>query len=157
MLYVGVTRARTRLTVSWSLSRAEGGRKTRRRSRFLTGIAPEPRAAGLGHRSAARCRLCGGLLVGETALKLGRCHSCPSTVDPELLAVLKSWRQDRAAKASVPAYVVFTDATLLAIAEQQPVDNAALMAIRGIGRTKLDEFGTEVVAVIRSYLGARSR
>lgn len=156
LLYVGVTRARTRLAVSWALSRAEGGRKSRRRSRFLTGIAPEPRAAGMGHRSAARCRLCGGLLVGEAALKIGRCSSCPSNVDPDLLEVLKSWRKDRAATASVPPYVVFTDATLLAIAEQQPADNAALLAIRGIGRTKLDEFGTEVVAVVRSFLAART-
>ncbi len=37
LFYVGVTRARTRLALSWALSRTEGGRRTRRRSRFLTG------------------------------------------------------------------------------------------------------------------------
>nr|WP_178946278.1 ATP-dependent helicase [Kocuria sp. TGY1127_2] len=40
LLYVGATRARERLTLSWSLSRTPGGRAHRKRSRFLDGIAP---------------------------------------------------------------------------------------------------------------------
>ena len=50
LFYVGVTRARTRLALSWALSRTEGGRRTRRRSRFLTGHRP-----GLGDPQPARC------------------------------------------------------------------------------------------------------
>jgi DNA helicase-2/ATP-dependent DNA helicase PcrA len=45
---------------------------------------------------------------------------------------------------------VFTDATLTAIAEQRPTDEAALVAIAGIGASKLDKFGTEVLALLRS-------
>ena len=45
----------------------------------------------------------------------------------------------------MPAYVVFSDATLLAIAERRPTDNAALLAIPGIGRAKLDSFGQDVI------------
>src|SRR5262249_27581556 len=40
LLYVGITRARTHLALSWALSRTPGGRQSRRPSRFLNGIAP---------------------------------------------------------------------------------------------------------------------
>jgi len=46
LLYVGITRARQRLFLSWSLARTPGGRAHRRRSRFLEGLAP--RSAHLG-------------------------------------------------------------------------------------------------------------
>ena len=55
-------------------------------------------------------------------MKLRRCGDCPSDVDVELLDRLKSWRAAEASKQQVPAYVVFTDATLTAIAEQRPAD-----------------------------------
>ncbi|PZS37328.1 MAG: ATP-dependent DNA helicase [Pseudonocardiales bacterium] len=41
LLYVGVTRARRRLALSWALSRSAGGRRSRRRSRFLHGLVPQ--------------------------------------------------------------------------------------------------------------------
>jgi DNA helicase-2/ATP-dependent DNA helicase PcrA len=49
----------------------------------------------------------------------------------------------------VPAYVVFTDATLTAIAEQRPADTAGLVAIPGIGAAKLDRYGADVLALVR--------
>ncbi len=49
----------------------------------------------------------------------------------------------------MPAYVVFTDATLTAIAEQRPTDTAGLVAIPGIGAAKLDRYGTDVLALVR--------
>ena len=47
LLYVGVTRARRRLALSWALSRGAGGRRSRRRSSFLDGLAPRKSAAGV--------------------------------------------------------------------------------------------------------------
>jgi len=44
--------------------------------------------------------------------------------------------------------VVFSDATLLAIAERRPTDDAALLAIPGIGRSKLDSYGQDVIAIV---------
>ncbi len=49
---------------------------------------------------------------------------------------------------SQPAYCVFTDATLTAIAEQRPGDVAALVRIPGIGQAKLDKYGEEVLALV---------
>ncbi|MGH3842103.1 MAG: ATP-dependent helicase [Pseudonocardiaceae bacterium] len=61
LLYVGVTRARRRLALSWALSRSPGGRKSRQRSRFLCGLAPQGLAphrpsAGIHAAPAARRR-----------------------------------------------------------------------------------------------------
>jgi len=147
LFYVGVTRARTRLAISWALSRTEGGRRGRKRSRFLTGLAPEPAPLGR-NRAAGRCRLCGGPLSTPAALKIGRCGNCPSTADPDLVDALRLWRKEASSSASVPAYVVFSDATLLAIAERRPTDDAALLAIPGIGRKKLDDYGTDVIGIV---------
>ncbi|HEV7647728.1 MAG TPA: ATP-dependent DNA helicase UvrD2 [Actinophytocola sp.] len=157
LLYVGVTRARQHLSLSWALARADGGRRNRRRSRFLYGLIPEDhptsrmtRARQRDVSAAPRCRVCGGPLLGAAAVKLGRCASCPADLDEELLARLREWRAKRARALKVPAYVVFTDATLMAIAEQRPADSAALVAIAGIGAGKLDKFGTEVLSLLRA-------
>ena len=150
LFYVGVTRARTRLAMSWALSRAEGGRRSRRRSRFLTGLAPDaPAAAPAGRRATGgRCRTCGSRLEGPLEIKMGRCGRCPSTTDPDLVEALRSWRKERSAQDSVPAFVVFSDATLLAIADRRPADESALLAIPGIGRAKVDRYGDVVLSLI---------
>jgi len=149
LFYVGVTRARTRLAMSWAQSRAEGGRRTRRRSRFLTGIAPDS-ATPSPRGAPGRCRLCGGRLVTPAQVKIGRCASCPSSADPELVDALRTWRKAKSTEASVPAFVVFSDATLMAIAERRPTDSAALLAIPGIGRSKLDAYGQDVIGIVSS-------
>lgn len=161
LLYVGVTRAREHLWMSWALARSPGGRRHRRRSRFLYGLIPDDHPAARlvtgrtrdgGKRDStrqARCRVCDGPLIGTLPVKLGRCADCPSDLDEDLLARLRSWRTEQAKQLKVPAYVVFTDATLIAIAEQRPVDQAGLVAISGIGATKLDRFGDAVLSMVR--------
>jgi DNA helicase-2/ATP-dependent DNA helicase PcrA len=69
-------------------------------------------------------------------------------VDIELLDRLKSWRSETAREQKVPTYVVFTDATLTAIAEHRPADVAALVDIPGIGAGKLDRYGPDVLALV---------
>jgi DNA helicase-2/ATP-dependent DNA helicase PcrA len=81
---------------------------------------------------------------------LRRCETCPSDLDEELLAQLKEWRLDTSKEMKVPAYVVFTDNTLIAIAETLPVDEAALVAIPGIGARKLEQFGPDVLALVKA-------
>ena len=163
LLYVGITRARQHLWLSWALARAGGSRRPRRRSRFLYGLIPDEHPAArltnrarqqrdTGPGAAARptCRVCGTALVSTQDVKLGRCASCPSDVDEQLLGRLRAWRARRAGELKVPAYVVFTDATLLAIAEQRPADPAGLVSISGIGAAKLDRFGADVLALVRA-------
>lgn len=155
LFYVGVTRARERLSVSWSMSRTPGGPASRSPSRFLDGIRPESSQASAApsggrrgrSRGPARCRACGAALVAAADRKVGRCASCPSTIDHALFDELRSWRLEQAQQQKVPAYVVFTDATLVAIAESLPADEHALAAVPGVGKAKLDRYGAELVAL----------
>ncbi|MCW2686524.1 MAG: ATP-dependent helicase [Mycobacterium sp.] len=157
LLYVGITRARVRLALSWALARTPGGRQGRRPSRFLNGIAPNTgQSDTTGSRprrqrgAPARCRICNTTLATPAAVMLRRCESCAADIDDELLMQLKDWRLRMSKELKVPAYVVFTDNTLTAIAELMPTDDAALVAIPGIGARKLEQFGPDVLALVRS-------
>lgn len=158
LLYVGVTRARVHLALSWALARTPGGRQGRRPSRFLNGIAPQlsGNKAGAPDRNrrqrgpTPRCRVCNATLTTSAAIMLRRCETCPANLDEDLLAELKDWRLRVSKEMKVPAYVVFTDNTLIAIAETQPTDDAALVAIPGIGARKLEQYGADVVALVKA-------
>lgn len=155
LLYVGVTRARVHLALSWALARAAGGRQSRKPSRFLNGIAPQTRAESAPNKSkrnrgAARCRICNNMLTTPAAIMLRRCETCAGDVDEELLLALKAWRLDIAKEQKIPPYIVFTDNTLIAIAELLPADDAALIAIPGIGARKLEQYGAEVLELVRA-------
>ncbi len=152
LLYVGVTRAREHLVLSWS--RARG----RRPSRFLDGLRPgDDRPAATGSRSARRrekhtaattCRTCDAALRTPAERKVGRCEACPSTYDEATFERLKAWRRELSQEQSVPAFVVFTDATLTAIAEARPTTRAELARVSGVGATKLDRYGPDVLALL---------
>lgn len=156
LLYVGITRARVHLALSWALARTPGGRQGRRPSRFLNGVAPQatsddgPSKPRRQRGATPRCRICNGALSTPAAIMLRRCESCPSDLDEELLAQLKEWRLETSKEMKVPAYVVFTDNTLIAIAETLPLDEAALVAIPGIGARKLEQFGPDVLALVKA-------
>ncbi|WP_327083248.1 ATP-dependent DNA helicase UvrD2 [Mycolicibacterium celeriflavum] len=156
LLYVGITRARVHLALSWALARTPGGRQSRKPSRFLNGIAPQSSHGGdaptkprRARGATPRCRICNSVLTAPPAIMLRRCESCPSDVDEQLLTELKDWRLRTSKEMSVPAYVVFTDNTLIAIAEMLPADDAALVAIPGIGARKLEQYGADVLAMVK--------
>jgi DNA helicase-2/ATP-dependent DNA helicase PcrA len=152
LLYVGLTRAREHLSISWSLSRNPGGRRSRKPSRFLADLAPETaaqaRATAKPRGKAARCRACGRPLATAAERKVGRCGDCPATYDEELFARLKEWRLSRATEDQVPAYVVFTDKTLEAIAEEKPGSPDELQRISGIGPAKIERYGEDLLALL---------
>jgi ATP-dependent DNA helicase RecQ len=61
---------------------------------------------------------------------------------------LKAWRAEVARSHNLPAYVIFHDATLAAIAQAEPQDLEALQGIAGIGAKKLEAYGDEVLRVV---------
>jgi len=151
LLYVGMTRAREHLALSWAAARTPGGRGNRRPSRFLDDLLPaSARAAGARPkpRRAAHCRECGRPLSTAPEKKRGRCGDCPASYDEELFERLRAWRKERADQDSVPAFVVFTDATLQLIAEQRPTSPAALLRISGVGPAKLERYGDGLLEVV---------
>ena len=72
-----------------------------------------------------------------------------------LLAALKKWRKDTAEKASVPAFVVFTDATLQAVAEAEPATRQELLKLSGIGTVKVERYGQDCLQVIAEHVASR--
>jgi DNA helicase-2/ATP-dependent DNA helicase PcrA len=65
-----------------------------------------------------------------------------------LVDALKAWRKQRATSDRVPAYIVLSDAHLEGIADRRPESLAELARCTGIGPTKLERYGDEIVAVI---------
>ncbi|WP_372729679.1 ATP-dependent DNA helicase UvrD2 [Nocardioides sp.] len=151
LLYVGMTRARLDLALSWALARNPGGRAGRKPSRFLDRLLPtdqRPATAAARNRKVASCRECGRPLSTGAEKKRGRCVDCPASYDEELFERLREWRKERAAEESVPAFVVFTDATLQLVAEHRPATAEALLRINGIGRAKVEKYGEDVLGLV---------
>ncbi|MGC5309444.1 ATP-dependent DNA helicase UvrD2 [Micromonospora zamorensis] len=160
LLYVGITRARQWLWLSYAAARSPGGR-ARRPSRFLPqldrsggteraagGVGPAAKRTERRRTQIVSCRICGATLLAGPDRKLGRCPTCPSDIDDELHERLREWRQRVAGAQKVPAYVIFTDATLIALAERRPERSEELIAIAGIGPRKLGLYGESVLALV---------
>ena len=75
------------------------------------------------------------------------------TQNPDLLAALRAWRSEIARSRGVPAYVVLHDATIDGIATQRPTSLTALRNISGIGDKKLEHYGDELVALVKTTDG----
>ena len=146
LLYVGLTRARRHLMVSWARSReSRSGRpQNRRPSRFLTQLGARPASAPprRGATTTGRTRAGGALaeLEGEDAALAGR---------------LREWRAARARRDEVPAFVVFADTTLAELATRRPTSDRELLAITGLGRTKVDRYGPELLELLGGQASTR--
>jgi DNA helicase-2/ATP-dependent DNA helicase PcrA len=135
LLYVGLTRARVHLWLSWAARRAgaSGREQSRKPSRFLDDLVP-PGAGRVRPRAVAS----GMTRTGRASLP----------ADGPLAEQLRAWRRKRAEADGVPAYVVFNDRTLAALSERQPRSRGELLAVEGIGPSKLDKYGDELLALL---------
>jgi DNA helicase-2/ATP-dependent DNA helicase PcrA len=115
LLYVGITRAKRYLLVTWA------GKP----SRFLGELGAKP--------------------VGVQVAK--RPDRDLDELSPGFGA-LREWRLERARADEVPAYVVFHNATLAEIAERQPRTLAELALVPGVGPTKLERYGEDLLAAL---------
>jgi DNA helicase-2/ATP-dependent DNA helicase PcrA len=150
LFYVAVTRAEQVLRLTWSETRKFGEKMARR--------SPSPYLDDVEHVLAA---LRAGTApddwrphVATQRDRLSRRNGPPKTLDPpatELLKDLKQWRSGAAKAASVPAYVIFHDSTLEAVARARPATRAALLALPGVGPVKVSRFGDDVLAVVARH------
>jgi DNA helicase-2/ATP-dependent DNA helicase PcrA len=72
----------------------------------------------------------------------------PGEDDAAVFDALRSWRLGRAKADGTPAYVLFHDATLRIIAERRPATMAELARVPGVGPTKLERYGADVLACL---------
>ena len=143
LFYVGITRARRHLWLSWATSRTgTSGRDGRRsRSRFLDGLVPA---------SARRVRVLAPAV--DPSASSTRQAASSARVDPAdrsaLSNALRAWRTARARADSVAPFIIFHDATIEAIAASKPRSIAELRRVPGVGPTKLDRYGEEIIGVV---------
>jgi DNA helicase II / ATP-dependent DNA helicase PcrA len=116
LFYVGITRARHALAITWS----------RRPSVFIAELGVETRPL-----PAARER-----------------REAVVPVDPELFDALAAWRKQRAKAEEVPAYIVFHNSVLAAIADAKPQSLSELASVAGVGPSKLERYGEDVLEVV---------
>ena len=138
LLYVGITRARRYLWLSWATSRtgATGREGRRSRSRFLDGLVPA---------TAGRVRVlapAGGEPRPRTSVKVDPADRSP------LSNALRAWRTARARADAVAPFIVFHDSTIEAIAASRPRSIAELRRVPGVGPMKLDRYGEEIIGVV---------
>jgi DNA helicase-2/ATP-dependent DNA helicase PcrA len=148
LLYVGITRARRHLALSWAARRVgqagkEGNRKP---SRFLDALEGERGRA----RTAAPGTSTGvaGRIAALEPLSGASTGTAGGDAERQLLEALQRWRRDRARADAVPAYVVAHDAMLFAIAEARPQSITALSRVKGMGPMKLERYGEDLLAIV---------
>jgi DNA helicase II / ATP-dependent DNA helicase PcrA len=117
LLYVGITRARHSLAITWS----------RKPSIFIGELGVDLRAAA----PPARAK-----------------REAVTAADPELFDALAAWRKQRAKVEEVPAYIVFHNSVLAAIADAKPRSLSELATVAGVGPSKLERYGDEVLEVV---------
>ena len=66
---------------------------------------------------------------------------------------MRAWRAEQAREQAVPAYIVFGDATLRAVAMERPSSATELSTITGIGAKKLDSYGAMLLEVVAAHSG----
>ncbi len=164
LLYVGITRAKERLWLSWAAARQPGGRSGRRPSRFLPTDAPEQKATratsfvasspAKPKRGLPTCRLCGVALFDSTQRKLRRCGGCPPTGTGRgaVRAAARVARTDRR-RAGGPA-VFDPDRREHDRGRRGParLTRRAGREIPGMGPARLTRYGQAVLALVAGAL-----
>ena len=151
LLYVGVTRAREHLYVSWAKARNPGGRATRQPSGLLDEVMPDELRAealiprGNSGKRTDGCKNCGSDVPPDRK-GFSYCSDCATDADYEMFDRLRSWRRDVAGEK--PVYTVFSNDTLAAIAVARPANTRELGRIKGIGSHKLDAFGPAILTLL---------
>ena len=152
LLYVAVTRAREHLSCTWARSRTFGAKRADRR--------PSPWLESI---TATIESLEAGVLPAKApAPPRARPNRAPAPPDDDKLTsadqavfdALREWRAVRARAAGVPAYVVFHDRTLRAVAQGRPADTAALRQLPGVGPVKVTRYGDELIDLVSTHVGA---
>jgi DNA helicase-2/ATP-dependent DNA helicase PcrA len=160
LLYVALSRAERALHVSWAQKRTVGMRTYRRTpSPWLAPIEATVSAARAPERgSGARDKQGHGLAAAREQVAGARRQS-GATRDQldaeatELLRALLEWRRNLARASGVPAYVIFHDTTLEAVARDRPQSRGDLLTIPGIGPVKLQRHGQALLEMVGRHPG----
>lgn len=106
------------------------------------------KAAGASSRSGGGGRKRGGGSSGVRVQSSGVSLDGDSTADPRLIEALREWRRVEAQNKRVPAFRIFSNRVLLALAEAQPADEDALLAVKGVGPALVRKYGKRLLSLV---------
>jgi DNA helicase-2/ATP-dependent DNA helicase PcrA len=141
LLYVAMTRAQRALHLTWAEQRTFGERKMSREPSLYLEDVEDACAKLRDPERAAR----------SAPPKGRRNNGKPTSGSDEVLVALKAWRSAMARRAAVPAYVIFHDRTLEAVAAARPSTHDQLLALPGLGPVKVNRYGDELLDVVASH------
>jgi DNA helicase-2/ATP-dependent DNA helicase PcrA len=159
LLYVAITRAGRDLRLSWAQRRSLGARTMSRQpspylaviGAALDALAPggdgdwqAAVAAERARQAKARATAAGAKVPRPPKPKV----LVGANADPAVLAELVEWRRSLARASGVPAYVIFHDTTLAAVAEARPRTRDDLLALPGLGPVKVERYGEALLGLI---------
>jgi len=146
LLHVGLTRARDQVLITWAAKRTFGERSARRsRSPYLDHVDGTDIAEPVLQLQQET-----GKQRGKRHLSSMRSDYEDSEPDSPLYIELKQWRSETAKEQGVPAYIIFNNRTLAAIAAQHPTTHDELLEVSGIGPTKAERYGDALLEMINS-------
>ena len=87
----------------------------------------------------------------KPAQKVSEEHVAAAIPNPKLYILLRNWRNNKADEANMPSYMVFQQKTLIALVTKLPLSCKELSLVKGFGKKKTDQFGEELVAIIKTY------
>ena len=133
LLYVAITRAREHLALSYARARRAQGKATRKRTRFLAQQWPEVRVSAVKRQAAS------AKLADLDASQV------------RLFEALKEWRIGVAKAGSKPAFTVLVDVSLVQIARDRPKTLGELAKVNGIGASKLESYGADILEIVERH------
>ncbi|MEX1344073.1 MAG: ATP-dependent DNA helicase UvrD2 [Candidatus Limnocylindrales bacterium] len=142
LLYVGITRARRHLGLSWARQRLspKGSAQNRKPSRFLSalGVSGPAVTPTLASRPGPRERQ-----------PAGAARARLSADDAVLFDALRAWRLETAREEKVSPFIVAYDTVIAEIAERRPQNESELLSVAGIGPGKVEKYGEDILAIVR--------
>ena len=91
-------------------------------------------------------------LFGETNKKVCKwVKKTLANINNDLLSELKALRRELAIEKNVPAYIIFSDATLIDMCKKLPGTLQELLDVSGVGKVKLELYGDKFLQILKSY------
>jgi superfamily II DNA helicase RecQ len=141
--------------MSWSRQRTIGARVANRNpSQWLARIE----RAIAGDEADSPATVDAHHVIADARARVGNGTSPKRPVpeaDAPLYDALVEWRGRLSRASGAPAYVVFNNATLAAIASARPRSRRALLALPGVGPVKVERYGDAVLALVGDHTGAQ--
>lgn len=154
LLYVALSRAERALHLSWSRQRTIGVRVANRNP--SPWLARVERAIGGTDSADSSEAVDPRHVIADARARVGNGKGSKREVpeaDAPLYAALVEWRGKLSRASGAPAYVVFNNATLAAIATARPRSRSALLALPGVGPVKVERYGDAVLALVGEHAG----